>query len=428
MVTLDLLLAASWIPLLWLLPFGTYLGALTLAAALAKQSSLTGRAKGDRAEPNHENSGNKFSPLTRFIFVIPAHNEESGIAGTVKSCLESHYPESLRSVWVIADNCTDSTASRAIEAGAQVFERFDATKKSKGYALECFFETMSTFDAAVIVDADTLVDPVALNDFDARVRAGQDWIQGYYGVTNADSSWRTKLMTYALALFNGVWLWGQDACGLGCALRGNGMCFSREGLRRQPWRAYGLAEDLEFSWLLRLAGERVHFSPKARVYGEMVSRGGQAAASQRQRWEEGRAELKLRFAPELWQSTRLGWFKKCVALCDLFAPPLSRIVGAWVISVALIVAYVFLAWERPIETQSTWALAPEVARAAFAALVTLQGTIGACLLFYLASPFVLLELPIRYLKALCMAPAYIVWKASIALRKKPASWVRTQRE
>ena len=58
------------------------------------------------------------------------------MATTVASCRAVDYPESLFSVLVIADNCTDRTAMVAADAGARVVERSDPAKKSKGYAIE----------------------------------------------------------------------------------------------------------------------------------------------------------------------------------------------------------------------------------------------------------------------------------------------------
>ena len=58
------------------------------------------------------------APRTRFLVVIPAHDEESGIAATVRSCLSLGYPEGLFEVLVIADNCSDDTASIARQQGA----------------------------------------------------------------------------------------------------------------------------------------------------------------------------------------------------------------------------------------------------------------------------------------------------------------------
>ena len=76
----------------------------------------------------------------KFMAVIPARNEENVIINLIKSLKEQNYPKEMLDIYVIADNCTDNTAQKARENGAIVLERFDSTRRSKGYALEWFFE------------------------------------------------------------------------------------------------------------------------------------------------------------------------------------------------------------------------------------------------------------------------------------------------
>src|SRR5580658_4754907 len=93
---------------------------------------------------------------TRFVIVIPAHDEEMGIARTVKSLLSADYPHDRRRVLVVADNCTDDTADRARSAGANVLVRNEPSKRGKGYALAAAFENVlqdENADAVVVVDA-----------------------------------------------------------------------------------------------------------------------------------------------------------------------------------------------------------------------------------------------------------------------------------
>ena len=132
--------------------------------------------------------------------------------------------------------------------------------------------------------------PTCSRSFDQALRRGHDWIQAYYTVANPDQSWRTRLMTYAFSLFNGVMLLGQNALGSSAGFKGNGMCFSTRGLSRRPWKSYGLVEDMEYSWTLRVAGEKILFLPDVSVYGAMLGSGGKAAANQRRRWEFGRRD------------------------------------------------------------------------------------------------------------------------------------------
>ncbi len=91
--------------------------------------------------------------VTRFVVVVPAHNEEAGIGETVASALAVDYPSELRVVLVVADNCSDATAARARDAGALVLERAHETLRGKGYALELAFEHVDreNLGAAVVV-------------------------------------------------------------------------------------------------------------------------------------------------------------------------------------------------------------------------------------------------------------------------------------
>lgn len=355
----------------------------------------------------------------RFLVVIPAHDEETLIASTVRGCRALEYDPSRFSIHVIADNCSDRTAEHARDAGATVFERHDPTRRSKGHALETFFATIpearpetGNYDAVVIVDADTRVAPDALNVFADSLSRGHDWVQAYYTVSNADASWRTRLMTYSFSLINGVWMVGLDRLGLGVGLKGNGMCFSKRGLARFPWRAYGLVEDMEFALMLRVAGERVHFRPDAIVYGEMVSRGGAAATSQRIRWEAGRKSLRAKFRKPIWSSPHLDWHEKIAYLIDLHFPPLGQL-GFATILPALAASAVSL---KP-EISEAFSLAPLV----FAVYLFL-------LAIYAMSPFLVMKLPWKYGFSLGFAPAYLLWKAAKIAGRKPSSWIRTPRE
>jgi cellulose synthase/poly-beta-1,6-N-acetylglucosamine synthase-like glycosyltransferase len=387
-----------------LVPFFALM-ALVAVAALAG-GGLRGRALSQAAPPR-----------SRFLIVIPAHDEEANVGATVASCRAVAYDPGDYSVVVIADNCADATAGAARAAGAEVFERHDPDRRSKGYALEDFFlwarqtGRLDAYDAAVVIDADTVVDPSLLAAFDAAMARGADWVQGYYTVSNPDASWRTRLLTVAFSLFNGAWLLGQDRLGQSVGFRGNGMMFSTRGLARVPWRAYGLVEDQEFSWALRLAGERVRFEPEARVFGEMVSRGA-AAVSQRGRWEHGRKALRGKFAGPLLKSRALGLVEKSLALIDLFFPPLTRLLAGLLAAATV----------HPLALLAS-GLAP-----ASRALAPAHLAMALAMLAYLATPFLTLGLPPRYLASLAALPYFAVWKLLAASRARTSAWVRTQRE
>ncbi|MEA2631255.1 MAG: hypothetical protein QOE66_1474 [Chloroflexota bacterium] len=382
-----------------LCPFFAYLALITAAA-------LGGRRREGSVQPRP----------ARFLFVIPAHDEEGNIRSTVESCLAVSYDPALYRVVVIADNCSDGTARVAQAAGAEVVERTDLARRSKGHALEYFFQhhpgAAGACDAVVLIDADTVVDPGILSAFAAALAEGMDWIQGYYTVRNPDASWRTRLMTYTFSLFNGVWLLGQDRLGLGIGLKGNGMCFSTRGLERFPWKAHGLTEDLEFSWMLRIAGERIHFLPETRVCGSMPSRGGSAAVAQRRRWEAGRKALRGSFLGPLLRSRQLGPFTKTMYLIELVFPPLVTLLLGLLVAAGLQLGASF---DPGLLPTSRW-------------ILPIHGGMAVVLACYALSPFFALHLPARYLASLAALPYYAAWKLLITTGRNPTSWVRTPRE
>lgn len=131
----------------------------------------------------------------KFMAIIPAHNEEAVVANLVESLKHQDYPKELYDIYVIADNCTDKTAEVARKAGAIVYERFDETKKTKGFALNWFLgqkiEEDADYDAFCIFDADNIVDVNFLKNMNKKLCQGEDVVQGYRDIKNPTDNWIT---------------------------------------------------------------------------------------------------------------------------------------------------------------------------------------------------------------------------------------------
>ena len=93
-----------------------------------------------------------------------------------------------------------------------------------------------------IVDADSLASPNLLRACAERLERGAMAVQVDYAVLNPDASWRTRLMSIALASFHRLRSRARERLGVSCGLRGNGMCFSRALLREVPHAAYSMTE------------------------------------------------------------------------------------------------------------------------------------------------------------------------------------------
>jgi cellulose synthase/poly-beta-1,6-N-acetylglucosamine synthase-like glycosyltransferase len=397
----------------WIVPLLILLNLMLVPAFLLKLAwAIAALASGRKGETA---TGSR----TRFMVVIPAHDEEVGIGETVRSCLAVEYPEALFEVVVIADNCSDETANVARGAGARVVERHDPSRRSKGYAIEYLIDQLhdtgqfDKLDAVVLIDADTTVSRDLLSGLAAEVESGEDWIQCLYAVSNPEASWRTRLMDYAFSLFNGIVPLGQSALGCSAGLRGNGMCFSTRGLRRVPWNSYGLVEDFEYSWTVRIAGGKIAFLPWVAVRGVMPEQGGTAAIAQRRRWEYGRRDMSLRMLFPLLRTRRLDAISKLAAVIELMMPPMVAILIWYLVLVAANILVVVLT--SPPAFISLGLLGS-------AALMTLS------LALYALAPFFVFEIPWGYLSIAFYLPAYAIWKLLTSLHGRPTTWVRTPRE
>ncbi|MBJ6760824.1 glycosyltransferase [Myxococcaceae bacterium JPH2] len=356
-------------------------------------------------------------PVRRFDIVIPAHNEELGIARTVANLSSVDYPPLLRRILVVADNCSDATAQKAREAGATVLERQDTEKRGKGYALAHAFERSQrdgVADAVVVVDADTVVTPNLLHAFSRRLEDGAHAVQAHYGVMNPTASWRTRLMTIALGMFHRVRSQGRERMGVSCGLRGNGMCFTHAVLKQVPHDAFSVVEDLEYGIRLGRAGHRVHYAWEAEVLGEMVSAEKQSR-SQRQRWEGGRKQMrKLHGWPLLNDSLQQGSRLLFDLAMDVLVPPLSQLVLAMVGGAVLAAGLVWLSGGTAVAASGV---------AAFG-LFSLTA--------YVLRGWWVSGVGPRGLLDLAWAPVYVVWKVGLMLRgagaEKRGEWVRTTRE
>lgn len=235
-------------------------------------------------------SGSSRTRTTRFLILIPAHNEEDGLPYTLKSLAELHYPKHLAQTVVIADRCADATASVAREGGALCLERSEG-QGGKGSAMSWAMQQLKNasieFDALVIIDADCLADAHLLEVFDDALLAGHAVQQGYNYLSNPWESPFTRVIAVTSVLRNFLFYGGKEAFGGSAMLSGTGMCLGREVVDRYGWSAFSVAEDWEFSVSLLLSNVRIHFNPLARVFAK-ESKGLKQAAHQRLRWATGK--------------------------------------------------------------------------------------------------------------------------------------------
>jgi len=246
----------------------------------------------------------KFPPKKRFALVIAAHNEEVVIDQIIESLKKQNYPSELYDIFVIADNCTDNTASIAEQHGALVYERNDLNHKGKGYALEWMFEKIyrmgDRYDAICVFDADNLVSANFLSEMNNSLCSGYKVVQGYLDSKNPFDSWITCSYSIAFWLSNYLYQLPRYQLGLSCGLCGTGFCVTLDVLKKIGWGATCLTEDLEFTMKLALNNMKIAWAHNAVVYDEKPLTLRQSW-NQRRRWMQGHADCISRFANSLFK-------------------------------------------------------------------------------------------------------------------------------
>jgi len=405
---LNLALVLAAVPFV-LLAF--YLLLLTVAACThPDRRRIDGRFPGPR------------QARTRFLILIPAHNEELLLGGVLDQLRSLSYPASHVAIAVIADNCDDGTAAVARQHGASVLERTDPVQRGKGQALnwamrEHLRTWPSPFDAVVILDADSLVNPDFLWFMDEQFGRGREVLQGYYGVQNPLENWRTSLLTASLAAFHFLRPLGRDRLGLPCGLKGNGMCFARRLVEQYGYPAFSVVEDVELALFYLGQGIRVKFVPGAQVLGQMAVSSG-AAGTQRVRWEGGRlALIRTQVVPLLQQAVRRRDAACLDGALDLLLPPFTLVIVGTAFSAALMAAVWYLSHGV------VWGVTPVLWYGALAVEA-----------IYTLTALILIQAPRAIYARLVAAPMYILWKfrlyagMGMASRRGPADqWVRTAR-
>lgn len=363
----------------------------------------------------------------RFLILVPAHNEERLLPTLLANLQQVDYPKHLYAVHVVADNCTDNTAGIVQQSGAFVHERFNSELRGKGYALQWLLQRLwqaeEPHDAILILDADSSISPNFLRVMDARLARGERVIQSYYAVRDPEQSWSVSLRYVALALLHYLRPLGRMVLGGSTGLKGNGMVFAADILKKHEWSA-SITEDIEFHMALVLDGERVMFAPDAVVEAEMPQ-DLSGSQTQNTRWERGRLQMAQTYVPKLlqasWKAVRVGEYGRAYLLFDAIMehiiPPFSILVG---LSGLGFVASILLFAFDPAHRQNIGLINLVLGSA---------NMIGQ--LVYIFYGLYLVRASKQIYRALLYAPGFVLWKIWLYIRillgRDKDGWVRTAR-
>jgi cellulose synthase/poly-beta-1,6-N-acetylglucosamine synthase-like glycosyltransferase len=273
--------------------------------------SLGGRRR-LRAEP---------ATLPRLLFLVPAHNEEQLITDCVRSLRALRYPADRSAVVVIADNCSDRTVERAAANGAVCLERHDPARPGKPRAIAWALTQvpLNRYDAVIIIDADTTVDPGFARALSRAAPLEHKVVQAYFDVANPQDSALTRMAAVlAAANFRFAYPLKRRAA-VNAPLLGNGMGIGVGVLAAHGWKAFTIAEDWELYARYTAAGVPIEGVQDARLFAQEASSLGQSS-TQRQRWTAGKLTVLVRHLGAVLRSPRVGLHQKLDASAELSAP------------------------------------------------------------------------------------------------------------
>ena len=252
-------------------------------------------------------------PQSRFLVLVPAHNEETVIGDIIQNLKEMDYPKELYDFYIIADNCTDHTAEKARSLGAKVIETWKETPSAptgKPIALKKALERIdyrNQYDLMMIFDADNLIDSNMFREVNSQYldQGKPDFIQCYLGAKN-----KTGIVAWfyysGYTLSNRFFCLAKHRAGVNCPIGGTGFAMSTAYLaQRGGWSTMSLTEDYEMQVEATLEGRRILWNHYTRVYDEKPTR-LRAAIRQRIRWGQGHWYVTLRHTGELFRAFFAG--------------------------------------------------------------------------------------------------------------------------
>ena len=291
----------------------------------------------------------------RFLVLIPAHDE----APVIEHCLEAVYADARArdQVLVVADRCTDTTATIARRHGAYVLERGPEEEPGRAAARQAGLEHARAleWDAVVMLDADSVVSPGFFAGCARALASGTDAVQAR-SESKRGSTLAAEAALVAFTLQGVTMPRGRDRLGLSVRLRGTGMAIRRELALTHRFRAPA-SEDLVFTLDLLLEGVRSRHVDGARLRSEGAAR-WDTFGGQKLRYEAGRMAAARTYVPRLLgrairhrdpSCLEAAWFLATppfalAALSLLAGAGLAAVFGDWAVAALLGVGLLALAF------------------------------------------------------------------------------------
>lgn len=231
----------------------------------------------------------------KFLFIIPAHNEETVLEQCLESIENLDYNPNLFHAVVLADHCEDQTAEIARKyTQFSVFENTYQEGESRGKPhvigkyLEQYQEVWQTYDYIVFLDADNLVSENYLKEINSQFMEQPEYtvIQGYLDTKNVGESFMSRGYASAYFITNRAIQYSKHLLGWNASIGGTGFAITTDYIKDQGWNPRSYTEDFEIQVELSLKGEKSTWNHFGKVYDEKPNK-LETSHIQRTRWSQG---------------------------------------------------------------------------------------------------------------------------------------------
>lgn len=343
--------------------------------------------------------------------LIPAHDEESGISATIEE-LRAVAPPGTR-ILVVADNCTDGTATKARAAGVEVVERHDPTHRGKGYALAFGRDHLAATnhpEVVIVLDADCRLASGSVETLAHHASLRGAPAQAINLITpNLAAAPMVQFSSFAMLVKNLYRSRGMQRLGGAALLTGTGMAFPWALFANADLATGSIVEDLSLGIEMTRAGHVPLLVSQAQVRSAPAAMAD--ALQQRKRWEHGFLEtMRSSGLPVLGHGLRHRSLTEILLGLHLLVPPLALLLMLGAVGSLILALLAALG--------ASWL--PFFVLAAL--VVTVLASVGVA---WAAG-----GRPFMAARTLATAPLYLLWKIPIYvgfIRKPQASWVRTPR-
>lgn len=362
------------------------------------------------SKPNSTDTSHvvKNNSISDFVILMPAHNEELVITKAIQSILPQL--SNSKQLLVITDNCSDNTASIAKELGANVIERFDTTRRGKGYALDFGLQFLKDNPPQVvlIIDADCIISSGTIEKLVRACVNYQRPIQALYLMeSQVNPSLKARVASFAWLVKNKVRPLGAKVINMPCQLMGTGMAFMWNDIVSSNLANGHIVEDMKLGVDMARLNKAPLFLEDALVTS-VFPPSQEATNTQRARWEHGHLSVILTESPSLLiEAIKTKNIQMLGMTLDLIVPPLAMLT---MMNVILFVICYHLTIQPALFV-------------VFLSLIAL--TMSIVLAWYKFGRDII------SFKQLCYAPLYAITKLPLYIKfflNRQVEWVRSKRD